>query len=60
VQCAGAAIFLSNQCKLSRDHAMMATQQALRGCTADLKASVFQWPKDFIDHHTSLRRPSDG
>ena len=53
-QCAGAAIFLNNKMQLSRDPALSAAQKALRGCTSELRATVFSTPVEFEAHHTSL------
>lgn len=53
-QCAGAAIFMNNKLQMSRDPSLSATQKALKGCTADLKASVFSTADEFAGHHRRL------
>jgi hypothetical protein len=57
--CAGAAIFLNNHLRLSQNVDMVTAQKALRGCTANVKASVFHGPAEFITHHTVIQEAAN-
>lgn len=50
--CAGAAIFLNNQLKLSRSPVAAAHQTALKGVDEAVKRGVFGNAAEFLDHHT--------
>lgn len=54
--CAGAAIFLNNKIERSR-HPVNAQHQALvENVPAEVKASVFNFGHEFIEHHTPFQR----
>ena len=50
--CAGAAIHMNRAIKRSKDPDHAAHQEVLKDAPASIIESVFQWPQDFINHHT--------
>jgi hypothetical protein len=54
-QCAGAALFMNNSCKLHKDPFVATYQKLMREtATPALKASVFNWKHEFIEHHSKV------
>ena len=53
--CAGALIYLNNKAELSRDGDIARLQRLFRDAPEDIKASVFKWPWEFLEHHKSPR-----
>lgn len=50
--CAGAAIHLNNQAKLSRSFEVTQYQRDLRSVSDVVKEGVFKWPSEFHSHHS--------
>ncbi len=49
--CAGAAQFLNNQCKLSRDQVTADHQRKIGKRGPGTHPDVFDWPVEFVQHH---------
>jgi hypothetical protein len=50
-RCAGHAIFLKNRCKLPYDPGL----RAFVATVLQDPQTVFQWPHEFIEHHSTLK-----